>query len=258
MLFDPLAVFTVACCQRRGPFLQCLVSLRAADGDHRLLGEGPQQSDLTLGKAAAGFSIEHDRPDRLTVSQEWHPNKGVSAQGDDRWVQTGIVIDLGNIDDLTLQNRPPDHGVGRWLHWEPAREGFDRFIVHVAVVGPHMQEVAVILIKRRGVRIAKFMCTAHDQLEDGVQVHRRGRHHFEHVDGGGLLLDPFAIFAIALGQRFGAFVQCAIRLGAADCDHRLLGEGFQQLDLAVGEAAGFRDVERNAPNRSAVAQQRQR
>ena len=41
-------------------------------------------------------------------------------------------------------------------------------------------------------------------------------------------------------QRRVRSCKCAIRLRAGDRDHRLLGEGLQQFDLAVGEAAASR------------------
>ena len=53
-----------------------------------------------------------------------------------------------------------------------------------------------------------------------------------------------------------AGLQRTIRLGAGDGDHRLLGEGFQQFDLAVGEAAGFLGGNRNNADRHAVSHQR--
>ena len=38
---------------------------------------------------------------------------------------------------------------------------------------------------------------------------------------------------------------CAIRLGAGDRDHRLLGEGLQQFDLAIGEWSRRRTADGN-------------
>ena len=49
-----------------------------------------------------------------------------------------------------------------------------------------------------------------------------------------------------------------IGLGAGDGDDRLLGEGLQQRDLAVGEAADLCTCQHHRADRRAVAQQRQR
>ena len=44
------------------------------------------------------------------------------------------------------------------------------------------------------------------------------------------------------------WLHCAIRLGAADRDHRLLGEGLQQFNLAVGEAAALAAAKSERPD----------
>ena len=62
--------------------------------------------------------------------------------------------------------------------------------------------------------------------------------------------------AVARVQFGGALAQGAVGSDAADGDHRLLGEGFQQLDLAVGEAAGLDRTKRDRADHHAVALQR--
>jgi hypothetical protein len=37
------------------------------DGDHRLIGEGLEKSDLGVGKRPAFLSVDGDRPDRISV-----------------------------------------------------------------------------------------------------------------------------------------------------------------------------------------------
>ena len=72
---------------------------------------------------------------------------------------------------------------------------------------------------------------ADDVGQHGVEVERgihRAQHFLERLQ-----------FADRAGQFVGALAQFAIGLGGGDGDDRLLGEGLQQLDLAVGEAAGF-------------------
>jgi len=54
----------------------------------------------------------------------------------------------------------------------------------------------------------------------------------------------------------GAGLQRPVRLGAGDGDHRLLGEGLQQLDLAVGEAAALSAPKGERADRRAAAYQR--
>ena len=52
-----------------------------------------------------------------------------------------------------------------------------------------------------------------------------------------MLLDPLAVFAVALRQRRRALPQRTIGLSTVDCDHRLVGEYLQKLDLRLRELA---------------------
>src|SRR5207302_3522707 len=63
---------------------------------------------------------------------------------------------------------------------------------------------------------------------------------------------------LAARQLSGAGLQRPVRLGAGDGDHRLLGEGLQQLDLAVGEAAALSASKSERADRGAAAYQRDR
>ena len=71
------------------------------------------------------------------------------------------------------------------------------------------------------------------RIQHRLQIEGRAADDLQHVAGRGLVFQRF----LKIGR---AGLQRAIRLGAADRDHRLLGEGLQQFDLAVGEAAGGR------------------
>ena len=55
-----------------------------------------------------------------------------------------------------------------------------------------------------------------------------------------------------------ASLQRAIRLGAADGDHRLFGECLQQFNLAVREAAGFAAAKGKPADRHTTAHHRDR
>ena len=67
------------------------------------------------------------------------------------------------------------------------------------------------------------------RIEHGLQIEGRAADDLQHVAGRGLVFQRF----LKVGR---AGLQRAIRLGAGDRDHRLLGEGLQQFDLTVGEA----------------------
>ena len=87
----------------------------------------------------------------------------------------------------------------------------------------------------RHVGIAEPRGGLDQRFQHRLQIERRAADDLQHVAGRGLVFQRFLKIARAGLQR-------AIRLRAGDRDHRLLGEGFQQFDLAVGEAAGFQAV----------------
>ena len=69
-------------------------------------------------------------------------------------------------------------------------------------------------------------------LDDGIEhrLHVRGRaaDDAEHLGGCGLMLQSLAQFCVALLQ----FLE---QPDVLDCDHGLVGEGFEKLDLLLGE-----------------------
>ena len=69
--------------------------------------------------------------------------------------------------------------------------------------------------------------------EDRVQFACRRADDLQHVGGCGLMLQRFAQVG---GFRLHLFEQA----GVLDGDHRLVGEGLHQIDLALGERAGLR------------------
>ena len=80
-----------------------------------------------------------------------------------------------------------------------------------------------------------------------MQVECRAADDLEHVGGGGLLLQRF-------GKFFGALLHLVEQPHVLDRDHRLVGEGGQQLNLPFRKRDGFRFANRNRADRFAVAQ----
>ena len=65
-------------------------------------------------------------------------------------------------------------------------------------------------------------------LEHGTKLARRARDDPEHLGGRGLLFQCFAELASA---RLLSLEQAHV----FDCDHRLVGEGLEQLNVLIGE-----------------------
>ena len=90
-------------------------------------------------------------------------------------------------------------------------------------------------------------------LDDGVEhrlhVRRRAADDAEHLGRCRLMLQGLAQFCVALLQ----FLE---QPHVLDRDDRLIGEGFEQSDLLVGERTNFGSANCNHPDRNAFAQQR--
>ena len=50
------------------------------------------------------------------------------------------------------------------------------------------------------VQLRKLACAADDKIEHRLWITWRGRHRLEHIDGGGLVLDPFVELRVAVSQ----------------------------------------------------------
>ena len=115
---------------------------------------------------------------------------------------------------------------------------------HIAV------DLAVAYCDRRGIGAAKPGGCFDHCVQHRLHIGGRAADDLEHVAGRGLVFEQLLEVA-------GALLQFAIGLGAGDGDDSLLGEGLQQCDLAVGEAADLSTCHRHRADRRAVAQQRQ-
>ncbi len=88
-----------------------------------------------------------------------------------------------------------------------------------------MDQFAVEAKQPRRVGIAQFPRTAGNQVEHGLWIAGRGRHHLEHVDGRGLMFDPLAVFAVARRQFGAALVELPLEFRDG-----LLGIGCRHVE----------------------------
>ena len=75
-MLDALAVFAVARGQFVGALLQFAEQPRIFQRDHRLIGEGADELDLSLGKGLHPTSPETDRADHDPLAQQRHAEHG--------------------------------------------------------------------------------------------------------------------------------------------------------------------------------------
>src|SRR6267143_3538606 len=107
-----------------------------------------------------------------------------------------------------------------------------------AVMRAEAQVVAVLQEHDGIIGLAKLARAFDDGFENRRDVGWRGSDHAEDVAASGLV-----------SQRFREFARLRLHLleqsRIFDRDHRLVGEGSQQLDMMVGESAGLDARHRN-------------
>jgi len=112
-------------------------------------------------------------------------------------------------------------------------------------------DLALAYVDRPGIGAAKPSGRFDHCVQYRLHIGGRAADDVEHFARRRLVFERFLEVA-------GALLQFPIGPGAGDGDDRLLGEGLQQCDLAVGEAADLSTSHRYRADRRAVAQQRQR
>src|SRR5262245_50013343 len=112
-------------------------------------------------------------------------------------------------------------------------------------------KVTFAAVDERHFRAAEAGGSLGQRIQDRLQIEVRTADDLEYIAGRGLVFERLLEIA-------GALLQLAIGLGAADGDHRLLGEGLHQLHLTVRQPAALSAPEDECANRGAAAYQRDR
>ena len=69
-----------------------------------------------------------------------------------------------------------------------------------AGMGAIVHLLPVVFEQSRSKAATKLACAADDKIEHRLWITWRGRHRLEHIDGGGLVLDPFVELRVAVSQ----------------------------------------------------------
>jgi hypothetical protein len=92
-----------------------------------------------------------------------------------------------------------------------------------------------------------------DGLEHGLGIRRRVRDYAKNVRGRRLLLQRFGHLGMCVRQRDILLLQLREQPHVLDGDHRLVGEGFEEGNLALGERPGLRASHSDHPDRGTVS-----
>ena len=219
MLETNCDLFSLAICKLAVLVLDFVEQPHVLDRDRRLVGKRGDQLDLLLGERPHLVAGQSQNADRNAFAQHGNAEHGAkSAQS--LGFRPGVIRvgqHIGYVNDLAFEQSASENS---------SALRFDRNIPDIVVefrreavrLGP--KEHTISLASYRSlVRIAKAGSRFDQRLKHRPEIERRAADDFEHVGGGGLLL-----------QRFAQLVE---QPRVLDGDDGLAGEILDQLDLLV-------------------------
>ena len=189
---------------------------RVLDRDHRLIGEGFEQGHVVGIERAGLLAGDADVSGRRASLHQGHEqHRAMAAQARDVAQPLRLVLGLGNLHDLAVaeprrereladraRRKRPQRGVGLGVGWRERGEVGD-----LTLEAPN----------RRRIAAEQALGALGNGLENGRCVGRRGGDDLQDLGGRGLAL-----------QRSLRLVE---QPHVLDRDHRLVGEGLDDLDL---------------------------
>ena len=205
------------------------------DRDHRLLRKVAEQFDLLVRERTNFLAIDGHRADHLVIPQHGHDNNGACAANLDQVDSGSGTFDVGRtgsqVRDLSHVlglDRRRQHASGRWAIRLITSHRGKRWIIiiardrayHAALEQHHRSELGA----------ANVDCVLQHLVEHRGKIRRRRTDDLQDLGGRGLLLKGFLEIV-----RLGLYL--VEQVDIADRDHRLVGEGLNELDLLLAERA---------------------
>ena len=199
------------------------------DGYDRLLSEGLQQRNLALGEQSGGSPCNRDPTDGIAVTQQRHSHDTSIGRHlcEAQAGIAGLCLHVGDLGNGAMQYRAAGGGVLAWRPRQHPLKDFQSFSAQTVATG-EMDELAVEPHHEGELAATQPHRAFSDRVEHRLDVSRRARDDPQNIAGRRLVL-----------ERLGQFARTRLHLveqpHVLDRDHRLVGEGGDQLDLLVGE-----------------------
>ena len=223
--------------------LRLVEQAHVLDRDRGLVGEGLHQGDLTVREWPNLVSENHDHPQELSSLEHGDPKHG--PDGVHMYCPIGVLgvgQDIMNVDRAPLEGGARRAGMASGSNGIPLDEcsEFGGGVVR----GHGSQKLTVEAEDERAFGRAQPDRVLGQRLEDRLEIERGAADHLEQLAGRRLPL-----------ERLLGLVEQAHVL---DRDHRLVGEGLEQLDVPVGERSGLVRGDGDGPNELPIAEHRNR
>src|SRR5262245_3589523 len=221
------------------PCFQFLEQPHVLDSDYRLSRKSLKQLDLPLGERTNLCSSDIDYTNRISFPEHGYTKKCPCSRSAYHNFAVGIFgfggfREIENMYAMPVKNRSASRGPPAQMPKLWSRSGSER----------RHQSVAVALNEAnhcisRFAQPCRIFC--HD-IKNGLNVCRRAGNHAQDFTCGSLLLQRL----LELGKQSHVF----------NSDHRLVGEGFEEGDLLIGERSHLGTANHNSSNRNILSEQR--
>ena len=207
-----------------------------------------QQLDHLGTKLAGGFSPDNQGADDAVFAQKRNRQAGAKAEARQnlahaRRVNAGLR-NIGNLNRLAAGCSAPHHAVAKTRRICP--QGDYQFLFHM--VRRAQQELFgrfVVFVNRSAVGAAQLHRVGDDTGEHGFKIQSRAHRLAD-------LAERFQ-FSHRPNQLAGALLQFLQQTHVLDGDHGLIGEGGDQIDLAVAKTACIHSEDDNDTDRNAFS-----
>ncbi len=149
----------------------CCSRASVLDRDHGLVGEGLQQLDLAVGERSGLGARHHDDTDGSALPQ--HGDKEAAPKpdraGQRLMLVLGIDLDVGDVDNRALEDRPPCEDGPGWARRKYAAQLLEGF-GGVVVLSDRMDQLAIELKERAEEAAAQSHGASDDRVEDRLHI----------------------------------------------------------------------------------------
>src|SRR5262249_19931582 len=218
--------------------------------DHRLVGEGLQELDLSVGEQPGLSAGDRNAPNGTAVSQ-YRDAYGTAIAADRCHRAKGVVgvrVNIRDLRDTSLKYRASRHADPTWRRGKCTSVDLEH-IGGEAVVRHKVEEMTVKPVDKTVLGVAEPRRALGDHVKYRLDVSQRAADNVEHVAGCCLVFESFAQF---LRARLHLVEQPHV----LDRDQRLVGKSGDELDLPVRERLDVIALQADDGDHYAVAQQR--
>ena len=214
--------------------LHLVEQARVLDRDDGLVGEGLDEFDFPVAESDRLVSRHAENADRLHFADQGHPQPRPVGRAFPNLPRIFVVElrEVGDVHDVSFAGRPGRRGISVE---PPGRVG--------EVFAKRLRNIAVECARNEGRRpFAERSCRGSPRARRTAvsisvcrtesQIERRAADDLQHVGGRGLLLQRLRQIA---RPRLHLVEQAHV----LDGDHGLIGEGLEEVDLALGEWASL-------------------